>query len=194
MQTYLIHDNGGRPFKVTVEEQKRDATVRYSVQIFKKSSKDSEEDETYSKLVANALAREVYVGKSSGTSEACDHGKKQARLFDGNTLLLQLNGGDYIFIGEFIYSFSLVDGDEVDAYYSPVGNNDVPYPVLLGKKNVYFMLDKRYVPRSEFPKDQTWEDAYRSFYGNFTPEHGWVSHLDRHKKRFHSKQIHKRIV
>jgi hypothetical protein len=60
--------------------------------------------------------------------------------------------------------------DKVDTYFSMVGNNDVPYPVLLGTENVYFMLenDHCYISRDILPAHLTknqWEDAYMYFYG-----------------------------
>lgn len=189
MPSYLIHDNGGRPFRVTYSGGKGD----YKVEVYKKSTRDDEEDDTYSKLIANFSALNIHIGKSSGTSDACDHSKKDAPKFDGNSIVLHLTGQDYVYIGHMIYTFSLQEGDEFDTYYSPVGRNDVPYPVLLGKQNVYFMLDKKYVPREKFPKNQNWEDAYDIYYGNFKSGFGWNSDLDRYKKRFHSKQIHKRM-
>jgi hypothetical protein len=193
MPSYLIHDNGDRPFRVTWPGGKATEEVK-RVEIYKKSTKDDEEDDTqYSKLVAHVAAHDVYIGKSSATCDACDHSKRDAHKFHGNTILLHMIGRDYVYIGDKIYAFSLQEGDEFEAYYSPVGNNDVPYPVLVGKENVYFMLDKKYVPREHFPTNQNWEDAYSLYYGSFDPQQGWKSNLDRYKKRFHSKQIHKRI-
>lgn len=40
-----------------------------------------------------------------------------------------------MFIGAKIYEFEMED--EVEHYFSMVGRNDVPYPLILGKKNVY---------------------------------------------------------
>jgi hypothetical protein len=67
--------------------------------------------------------------------------------------------------------------DEFEAYFSMVGRNDVPYPVVLGKKNVYFMLESEhnYVPRDKFPAIQTkeqWENAYIYYFGSIDPETG----------------------
>lgn len=190
MPSYLIHDNGSRPFRVTYPGGKG----HQRTEIYKKSAKDDpEDDKQYSKLVAHVAAHDVYVGKSSGACEMCDHGKGDAHKFDGNSILLHMVGRDYVYVGDKIYAFSLRDGDEFEGYYSPVGNNDVPYPVLVGKHFVYFMLEKKTVPREQFPKDQVWEDAYKEYYGTFDSENGWYSRLDRYKKRFSSKQIHKRI-
>ena len=68
-------------------------------------------------------------------------------------------------------------GDKVDKYFSMVGRNDVPYPVLLGTDNVYFMLegDHCYLPRDMLPAKLTkaqWENAYTYFYGWVDPING----------------------
>ena len=57
--------------------------------------------------------------------------------------------------------------DEVINYYSPVGNNDVPYPIAIGNENVYFMLDKKYVELSYFTnfKKIDFINAYGHYYG-----------------------------
>lgn len=80
----------------------------------------------------------------------------------GNALLLKVKTG-YVFIGHEIYSFKTKE--EIKKFYSPVGNNDVPYPLAIGKENVYFLLEKRCVPKKDFPKGIDWEnDAYGFFY------------------------------
>ena len=69
-------------------------------------------------------------------------------------------------IGRDIFEFTM--DDDFDAYYSLVGNNDVPYPVVVGSKKVYFMLDRATLPREAFTAKMTaaeWADAYTYFYG-----------------------------
>lgn len=189
---YLIHENGGRPFRVVLTKDSQ--TGKQGADIYKKAPKDDEYDDSkYSKFVAHIPMHAVYVGKSSGSCESCDHTKQQARQFDGNSLLLHMIGNDYVYVGESIYAFTLAENETVEHYYSPVGNNDVPYPMLVTNLYVYFMLDKKRVPREHFPKDQVWEDAYKLFYGTFEPREGWTSRLDPYKKRFRTTQIHKRL-
>ena len=48
-------------------------------------------------------------------------------------------------IGHIIYEFET--SDQIQKYYSNLGNNDVPYPVAVGEKNAYFMLDRKYVAK-----------------------------------------------
>jgi hypothetical protein len=141
--SYLIHNNGTRPFKVAVSGK--------TVEIYKGPD--------YKQLVKKLVVKEVYVGKYGGATGL------------GNSILLNVSGNKYMHIGFDIYEFSM--DDEVDAYYSLIGNSDVPYPVLLGTKNVYFMLDHSYLPRTFFKTPKVdWEDAYQYYYGYKDPETG----------------------
>jgi hypothetical protein len=140
---YDVLDNGARPYRVYVDG----STV--SIYIGKQNS-DYTYD--YDKLVRTIKAKEVHVG-----------GKKSQL---GNSILVHVSGNNYMYIGHEIYEFQMED--TVDTYFSIVGNSDVPYPVLLGTENAYFMLDRCYVPRSEFDPKMTkaeWEDAYQRYYG-----------------------------
>lgn len=58
--------------------------------------------------------------------------------FKGNSILVQISRQKYLFIESTIYSFQT--SDPIQEFYSPVGNNDVPYPVAIGTKFVYLML------------------------------------------------------
>jgi len=107
-------------------------------------------------LVKEVKAKEIYIGKP-----------------EGNSILLQISENRYMHIGTEAYEFTMED--EVDQYYSMIGNNDVPYPVLLGTRNVYFMLDgdHTFVSRDKFPttlNKSQWENAYSYYYGWLDPE------------------------
>jgi hypothetical protein len=164
---YDIHDNGGRPFRVFIDGSK--------VSIYKDIQTDWNLPPDYSKLIKTLKVKEVIVGKSSGLAEGADHTAKDAKMFVGNTILLHVSGKKYIYIGVEIYEFIMED--DFEAYFSMVGRSDVPYPVVLGKTNVYFMLDSEhnYVPRTYFPavKNKTqWENAYMYFYGHIDAKTG----------------------
>ena len=169
---YDIHDNGGRPFRVIVSD---DSAKGNKVAIYKDVNTGTlEETADYSKLIKELTVKEVYVGKSTGNAEGADHGPGEADFFKGNSILLHVSGKKYIHVGTSIYEFEMED--KVEQYFSMVGRNDVPYPVLLGTENVYFMLegDHCYLPRDMLPADLTkaqWEDAYTYFYG-------WVNPVD----------------
>lgn len=68
-----------------------------------------------------------------------------------SSVLVQCSPRVCYFIGTEIMRLVLQPGDSVEDFRSPVGNSSVPYPVIIGNKNVYFMLDKTYLPKAEVP-------------------------------------------
>jgi len=149
IKAYYIHDNGARPYKVEVSDK--------SVEIYSGIE--------YNELVKSLTVKEIYIGQSPCNnniyiSDACGVFGK------GNSILLHLNEKKYMYVGHEIYLFKI--DDDVEAYYSVIGNNDVPYPVLLGTKYVYFMLDYEYIPRDLFKAKMNsfeWADAYAYYMG-----------------------------
>lgn len=161
MLIYLIHDNDGRPFEVTINEK----NVRICT-YFRNTGDYSDDDcdPIYGELIKNYVVQKVFIGKSTGFPIG-GHEKSESKYFDGNSILLQLDKGRFVFIGLYIYEFTI--DDEPLKYYSMVGYNDVPYPILLGMENVYFMTDETYVPRDKFPanmKNSDWEGAYDLYF------------------------------
>jgi recombinational DNA repair protein RecT len=69
----------------------------------------------------------------------------------------------YVYIGAEIYEFKTASGDEIVKYVSNVGNSNVPYPYAIGKKYIYIMLDKVFVDKSKFTKEDM-GDVYRVYY------------------------------
>ena len=51
---------------------------------------------------------------------------KLGASFDGNSMLLHLEGMKYVFVGVLVFSFTSTS--RITKYASLVGNNDVPYP------------------------------------------------------------------
>ena len=51
-------------------------------------------------------------------------------------------------MGENLFSFET--NDEIVKYSSEHGCNDVKYPFAYGKENIYFMLEKKYIPLQEY--------------------------------------------
>jgi hypothetical protein len=164
---YDTHDNGSKPFRVFIDGK--------NVSIYKDINTDWNKPPDYSKLIKSLRVKEVIVGKSTGHAEAADHGPEQAKSFLGNSILLHVSGKKYIHVGVEIYEFEMED--KIEAYFSMIGRNDVPYPVILGKENVYFMLESEhnYVPRTYFPAVKNkaqWENAYIYYYGSINAETG----------------------
>ena len=92
--------------------------------------------------------------------------KGYGKKFDGNTILLHIDSNKYVYIGDNIFEFKI--DDIINEYYSPVGNNDVPYPIALGSNNIYFIIDKTYVSNEKVinldKKNKI--DAYSYYYGH----------------------------
>ena len=91
--------------------------------------------------------------------------KKNTSFSIGNSILLQCTKKKYVVIQENVCEFSTKD--EITHYFSLIGRNDVPYPVGVGKENVYFMADLAYIPRKYFPtnmKIADYEESYKLYY------------------------------
>lgn len=159
-KTYLIHNNGIRPFLVAIKDN--------IAKIFK-VSKDvavsslfwtDVKDYYYTDLINEYKCKKIFIPKGVEIYNKIFYIKE----FNGNSILLDI-GDKYIYIGDKIYEFKPTD--EILKYYSPVGNNDVPYPVTIGTENIYFMLDNSYVPKKYFEglNEKQLMDAYAYYYG-----------------------------
>jgi len=161
-KAYTILDNGTHPFRVEVSGK--------TVEIYK-----GVHDATnygivnYTKLVKKLTVQDVYPGKA-----LCDPAIMIGRDYMcgkeylGNTVLLHVSGNKYIYVGSTIYEFTMED--EVEAYYSVVGNNEVPCPVLVGSKYVYLLGSgiREYIPREIFTGSMNpaeWADGEAYYYG-----------------------------
>lgn len=154
-KTYLIHDNGSKPFLVAIKNN--------IAKIFKINKniekKDNPPDYYYNQLIKEYKFNKIFIPKGYDAIDIKDY-----KEYQGNSILLETKD-NYVYIGTEIYEFNI--DDEVINYYSPVGNNDVPYPIAIGNENVYFMLDKKYVELSYFNnfKKIDFINAYGYYYG-----------------------------
>lgn len=174
-KTYLIHDNGGRPFKVDLYPPEVDISAAYE------NDYDEDENPIYKYEFFKTVEYEkIFVGKDPS-------GKK---LFDGNSILLELESNDnsykYMSIGESIYTFKI--SEEIKSYVSEVGNSDVPYPYALSKNYVYLMVEKVYFPK-EWAQG---EDYYGVYYGHIRTKPEFPK--DQVKELKNVKVIHERII
>ncbi len=135
---YKIHDNGGRPFQVFINKE--------FVLVYKQV--DSGEDENgdwkiiYSKFPSLVFLnpKRVFIGDSP-RNKMTEFGGGYGPKFDGNSILVNTDDNNYVYIGPEIYSFT--SKSEIVEYVSHVGNNDVPYPYAIDKDgNIYLMLEE----------------------------------------------------
>lgn len=153
-KNYLIHDNGGRPFKVVINNT--------GINIYTYVSDGYVEDE--SKMKYNNLIYTItnFLGYWSGYDSSPHNIPKMHR----NSILIQIKENEYIYVGSEIYQFET--NDIILEYVSPVGNSDVPYPVAYSNEKVYFMLDNKFINHNDLENPITVkgaEDLYQEFYG-----------------------------
>jgi hypothetical protein len=147
---YEIHDNGGRPF--LVDDYGSKVIVYYQQFDFN----------TDAHLPPEELFQATYEKLFVGDKPAWQVPENWEEGFKGNTILLKLVDGSYMYIGESIYTFQALEGDTIHTYFSEVGNNDVPYPFAIGEKYVYFLMEyHEAVPTDYF--DLT-KNVYEQYY------------------------------
>ena len=158
---YFTHNNGGGQYLVYVPRNRGSNQRQPRPQLMYIYAKPTDlaldcgfvsDDDFYTELVATYNTTKVYVPK--GVSDP-DTPEEDDPEFRGNTIVAMLphvvgETQRYVFVGTEIYEFELDGGDTISKYHSLVGNSDVPYPVLVGRKAVYFMLDHEYVPMKHF--------------------------------------------
>lgn len=184
---YVIHDNGGRPFLVAIDKK--------DVSIFKLPEGVDEDDAGISKKDYTHLIKEyknvkrIFVGKSKKMNGEYGYWRVWGPKLDGNTILVEIQSKRYCLIYESIIEFSTKD--TIETYDSPVGLNDVPYPVAYGSDNVYVLgFDKnQYVPK-ETVKNMNTGELLDTFTGECCP---WKSVLDKYKTKMKYKVIQKRL-
>jgi hypothetical protein len=124
---YYIHDNGGRPYKVEIDNNKTILNV----------FDNYEDSKTYKKNIYSSKYSNIWVGKSPKI-EMTEYSGGYGKKFDGNTILIEIGNLQYVYIGEQILSFKSIS--PIKKYISPVGNNDVPYPYAIDSEGYMYLL------------------------------------------------------
>lgn len=141
----VIHDNGSYPFVVEVDYVNSIATV-YCVE-----REDFCDNYTLDAIPPAAVVHKIFIFTKAFIGTGPDlrssaYADEQAPR--GNTLLFEVPSGrltcyKYIYVSGQIYSFTVPIDDQIIEYESPLGNNDVPYPVAIGRQLTYFMVERR---------------------------------------------------
>ena len=103
----------------------------------------------------------IWIGKSPKIPMTIFSGG-YGRKYDGNSIVLQLTMKKYLYIGEEIYEFNM--SEPIRKFYSPIGNNDVPYPVIVTDNKIYFTIEKVYIMRSDLLPTVDLRSAYAQLY------------------------------
>ena len=118
---YMIHDNGGRPFKVIANND--------GIFVFTYSEYKEDVKQVYDKLIFKTNKFTGY-WKGFDTSEDKYH---------GNSILIHETGNTYVLISPIIVRFSTVE--KITDFVSPVINNDVSYPIAFTDNHIVFLMD-----------------------------------------------------
>jgi len=121
--TYYIHDNGSRPFKVHIKDK--------YVYIYKG---DYAFGKYYYEPYLKVPRRSVFIGENLPPL-ILEKANLDFENYPGNTILLEYENGSYLFIEREVYMFK--PDNKIKQFYSYVGNNDVPYAYARDDKYTY---------------------------------------------------------
>lgn len=180
---YFTHDNGGVEFLVYVNTDKKSIYVYKHPKINYRRNKDEDEDESsyeslriherkhyFNELINHYQYINIWIPTADETNEWNKNNVDDDFMYDdfadGNSILVQIDKSKYIHIGCQMYEFNL--NENVLKYHSYIGPNDVPYPVIIGQNNIYFVLDYKYVDKKHFKKvpESQLINAYYYYYGH----------------------------
>ncbi len=154
-RTYLIHDNGGRPFKVVIKGKK--AFISVITDLNAETYKSKLEIPFIQDFIGIDNFHKIIDKKILGYTPTPTTKTK------GNSILLQVKSDKpeqykYVYVGSEIYSF--YTNEIINKYYSPIGNNDVPYPYVISENYIYLLLEKTILNKEAV---QT-KDPYQHYY------------------------------
>lgn len=141
-RAYKIHNNGSRPYTVIDNKTAKRATIMKNF------------DDSTSRMLEEIKYIKFWPGSPSS--------KQFGDWAPGNTVLMQVDTSKYVAVVTDIIGFELEKGDEVVTYMSPIGNNDIPYPYIVGKTHVYLLARHAILPKESL--DLT-KDVYEQYYG-----------------------------
>lgn len=182
VKTYTIIDNGSEPFVADVSKSR--------VEVYRQTFKEDGGVEEYvrDKKIVDTPYKKIFIGDNDLKLK---DGPAPRGMYPGNSILICIGTGKYIYVGDQIYSLETKDGEDIKEYYSYVGNSAVPYPYAVGENYTYFMLDREMVPNDLLDLKK---DAYSQFYGYTVKDEDLKKKIESSKKKFKTKQIHKRHI
>ncbi len=136
MPNYNIIDNGGIVFVAIVTPSAK------TIEVFKNEFIGNGKYKMGKKVLNAITYQKIFIPKKD----------------KGNSLLVKLDGDDYIYVGDTIGRFKL--DDLVVGYKSPIGNSGVPYPYIETKYWYYLLLEKVRIPKSNVKGG----DPYKTYY------------------------------
>lgn len=178
MQQYIVQDNGNEPFIVYVYPS--------TIEVYRHRRINEYQNVYYilDKKIVDTTYLEIFIGDN----ELSHTNYAPYGVYPGNSILVHVIGHRYLFIGHEVFSFTIPD-DIIQEYYSPVGDNMVPYPYAIGQTRTYFMLDRISISNDVLDLEK---DGYSQFYGFGMDIHQKIR-INNAKHTFLTHTISKRI-
>ena len=86
-------------------------------------------------------AKNIFIGKSKVCAMTEFSGANNDSRFDGNTLLIECENNEYVYISGLEITKFKTD-DKIIDYISLMGNNMTPYAIMVGERYTYFLYDR----------------------------------------------------
>ena len=82
--------------------------------------------------------------------------RTHARRETNENFLFKIEDKKYIYVGDEVFTFGTVD--DIEEYFSESKYNDVKNPFALSNKNIYYMLNQKYITIEEFDKSKMFDE------------------------------------
>jgi len=151
MKKYYIHDNGSRPFMVIDDP----STSKIQVYVIDEESMEKNKKPNYVKKIYETKYKKIFIG-----TDKYKISPYWAPDFKGNSILVNVSGHKYVFVGKEICEFTAKD--DILEFYSPVGNSDYPYPYGIGTNYTYLFAEYVHLNNNFLPNKK--EDPYKLYY------------------------------
>ncbi len=146
----LIHDNGGRPFCVKVDNGVLTISKNphYGEWEWYENTENPYDYKYYDTVIATMEIEKYWPGFDN---IAGHHGNSFLAKITESSPRYQLRdkSNKYLYAGMNIYTFTT--DDEIQHFAAGMGNNDVPYPVAYGTENIYALFDDALIKIKDIP-------------------------------------------
>jgi hypothetical protein len=171
---YFIHDNGGRPFGINVTGNLATITKFYDFDQDSDAPPSSGEQEPLDLLESSS----VVFQRAGRYSKAIVRIQKVLPMrddytgdndFDGRSVFLAYLGlGQsgmyrYLYVQRYVHIFEFEE--ELKAFHSYIGNNDVPYSFAFSDSFAYLFEESVRIPLTLVPGPEADCDPYQFYYG-----------------------------
>ena len=153
-KVYKIHDNGARPFRVTIDTDTKTVHVSQFVTL---ENSDYSIDYLYRPILMEISYIHAFVPKEKP---------------EGNSLLFLVDtpfskNKRYTYLSIHHYHIRTFEtSDKIVHFESPVNGSDVSSPLAIGEVNYYFFLDMEYLPKNTLKHTRLKNvyDVYDAYY------------------------------